>query len=81
MKIKVEDFVEQLTKLSDEPAAFIGMAKILGVQILSEEKDEDGKFLPRSAESITSDMIEKYNALNRSKKRLVMGVLTGRFRK
>lgn len=56
----IERFQRQLLQL--EPIEFLGVAKILGIQLIKEEE-------PLTFEEVFSLLVEKYAALNRRQRR------------
>lgn len=68
------EFAKCIVKL--EPAEFIGLCKILCVHVFNnDEKDENGKPMPRKGEDIAADCIDKFSQLNRAKRREIMAIL------
>lgn len=61
-------FIREIGNCND-PIVFLGVANVLGVKLLSEEKDEEGKFIPRKFEEIAVDVIDKFADFPRKKKR------------
>lgn len=70
---RIEGIVRKISKL--EPQEFIGICKILGVQIYREEErtDEEGKvkmeIIVRPAEDLLQEVIDKVGQLNRTRRR------------
>jgi len=58
----IKGFQRQLLQL--EPVEFIGVARILGVQLFDVEKNE-----PMMFDEIFADMMEKYAGLSRKQRR------------
>ena len=58
--------VDSISKM--EPIEFIGLARLLGVKLIS--ADEDGA--PREFVDVLTDIMEKFNALNRTRKREIL---------
>lgn len=56
--------------VSCTPTEFVGLAKFLGVKILTEDVDPETKTaIPRPAEDIMMDILENYEKLGRSRRR------------
>lgn len=56
--------------VSCTPTEFVGLAKFLGVKILTEDVDPETKTaIPRPAEDIMIDILENYEKLGRSRRR------------
>ena len=59
-----------------EPSEFLGLCKLLCVYVFdNNNKDENGKPLPRKGEDIVTDCIDKFSQLNRAKRREIMAIL------
>lgn len=67
------DFIIALGKLA--PEELIGTARVLGVKIMSDEKDEKGKFIMRDGQEIVLDMLNAYAALNRKQRRNLLKIV------
>ena len=61
-------FIEEISKIK-EPEVFLGIAKILGVDLVDAEGTE------RGFEDICIDVIQNYSELNRSQKRELLSIL------
>lgn len=56
--------------VSCTPTEFVGLAKFLGVKILTEDVDPETKTaIPRPAEDIMIDILDIYEKLGRSRRR------------
>ena len=72
MKLGMQ-LIEQISKM--EPVEFLGLARLLGVQVLEENKEATGdkdKFKPRSFADVLEDVMAKYEKQNRSRKREII---------
>lgn len=67
-------FMEEISKCK-EPQLFIGVARILKVQLLTEEKDEEGHFIPRPFEQLFADVMAAYHDSLRKRKRELLKIL------
>jgi len=67
-------FLEETSKIK-EPEVFIGVARILKVPLLKEEKDEDGKFPPREFIDLYIDVLSSYETSSRKRKRELLKIL------
>lgn len=75
MKLGMQ-LIEQICKL--EPVEFLGLARLLGVQVLEENKEaisEKDKFKPRSFADVLEEVMQKYEKQNRSRKREILKLL------
>lgn len=73
-EINAEEFVQLLCKL--KAPKLLGLAGILEVNMFySDVKDDNGKPMPRSAESIVEDCMVKFYALNRKKRREILKIM------
>lgn len=66
--------MEEINKIKD-PETFIGLATLLGVRLVGEEKDENDKFPPRDFVDIYCDLIEKFDGLSRNKRKEINQLL------
>lgn len=74
MKDLNSQFILEIAKIK-EPEIFLGVARILKVQLLNDEKDEDGHFKPRAFEEVCADVIESYAHSDRRRKRELLKLL------
>ena len=61
-----------------EPLDFAGLAKLLGVQIVEineTAENEKEKFTPRSFTDVFSDVMAKFEKLNRTRKREILKLI------
>lgn len=68
--------IEQICKM--EPLEFAGLARLLGVQIVElneESTDEKNKYKPRSFTDVISEVLDKYEKLNRVRKREILKLI------
>ena len=70
-----QKFIEEISKISD-PTTFLGVCRILKVELLSEEKDEEGKPIPRSFELLFKDVMENYARAPRERRRELLKILS-----
>lgn len=69
-----KEFAKILTTIS--PKEFIGLAQFFNVKILTEQVDPETKAaIPRNAEDILLDILERYDSLGRSKRRELVRTL------
>lgn len=61
-----------ITKM--EPLEFAGLAKLLGVAIVEDNPDKEAeqKFIPRSFTDVFEDVMAKFSALGRTRKREII---------
>ena len=55
-----------------QPIEFMGLARLLGVKLYKDEKDEEGHFLNRPFSEVLGDVMARFDRLDRSKKREVL---------
>lgn len=67
------DFIIALSKLA--PDQLVGTARVLGVNIMTDEKDEKGNYQVRDGQEIVTDMINAYSALNRKQRRNLLKIV------
>lgn len=67
-------FLKEISKIK-EPEIFIGLAKVLGVKLLGEEKDENGKFIPRDFTEVLDDVMKSFDGARRSRKNELLRLL------
>lgn len=68
-----EFFVRNLPNL--QPIEFCGLAKILNVRLDEEEKDENEKPIPRPMDKILEDVMDKYLALSKKRRKEINQLL------
>lgn len=73
MKYTNDDFMNAMLKLNE--IEVLGLAKLMGVPLVNEEKE------PIAAEEILSNMIMTYGSYNRQRKRMIMKVITGKIKR
>ena len=72
MKLGMQ-LIEQISKM--EPVEFLGLARLLGVQVLEENKEVTGdkdKLKPRSFADVLEDVMTKFEKQNRGRKREII---------
>lgn len=68
------EFARLLTCL--DGASLIGLTRLLEVKVFYDDvKDENGKPMPRSGQSIIEDCLVKFHSLNREKRRQILCIL------
>lgn len=68
--------IEQICRM--EPLEFAGLARLLGVQIVelnNESTDEKNKYKPRSFTDVIAEVLDKYEKLNRVRKREIFKLI------
>lgn len=58
-----------------EPEVFIGVARVLGVKLVEDEKDEEEKFVARDFTEIFSDVMKNFDGAPRKRKRELFKIL------
>lgn len=72
MKLGMQ-LIEQISKM--EPVEFLGLARLLGVQVLEENKEateDKDKLKPRSFADVLEDVMAKFDKQNRGRKREII---------
>jgi len=69
-----DKFMIEISKIK-QPEIFVGLASLTGARLVKEEKDSEGKSLPRDFNEIFEDIMKKYNELSRKKKRELLKIL------
>ena len=75
MKSSIQ-LIDLISKM--EPLDFAGLAKLLGVQIVEineTAENEKEKFTPRSFTDVFSDIMVKFEKLNRTRKREILKLI------
>ena len=67
-------FLIEVSKIK-EPEVFLGVARILKVKLVSEEKDEEGRFISRDFSDIFADLIDSYSKSERHRKRELLKII------
>lgn len=67
------DFIRAIAKLSADQ--LIGVARVLNVNLMTDEKDENGKAIMRDGQDIVADMLNNYAALNRNQRRNLLKII------
>lgn len=69
-----EKFMREISRIKS-PEIFLGVAKVLGVGFLEEEKDENGKFIPKDFVDIFEELMKKYSSAPRRIKKELLDLL------
>lgn len=67
-------FLIEVSKIK-EPEIFLGVARILKVKLVSEEKDEEGRLISRDFSDILTDLIDSYSKSERRRKRELLKII------
>lgn len=70
---QLRSFIEDIARL--EPIEFFGVCKIMCVEVFTEEKDEKGHDIAKTADVLIEDLIDKFTQLERSRRRQILKVL------
>lgn len=64
--------IDQISKM--EPLDFVGLAKLLGVQVIEQNNDIEGEkqLNVRNFSDVFADVMAKFNGLNRTRKREIL---------
>ena len=64
--------IDQISKM--EPLDFVGLAKLLGVQVIAQNNDIEGEkqLNVRNFSDVFADVMAKFNGLNRTRKREIL---------
>lgn len=68
-----EIFVRNLPNL--QPIEFCGLAKILSVRLDEEEKDENGKPIPRPLDKVLEELMDRYLELPKRRRKEINQLL------
>lgn len=63
-------FVRNLTIL--EPIEFCGLAKIFGIKLDKEEKDENDRPVPRPLEEVLEELMDKFLSLSKRRRKEII---------
>lgn len=69
-----EEFMREISRIK-EPQVFIGVTKLFGVGLLEEEKGEDGKFKCKDFVDIFDELMAKYAAATKKRRKEVLNIL------
>lgn len=67
-------FAKELSRIKD-PAVFVGVARVLKVGLVTEEKDESGHLIAREGEDIITDVLVAFDGAGRKRKRELLKIL------
>lgn len=74
MENLTQKFLKELGNIKD-PVIFLGLCPILKIQIYKEEKDENGKEIPRDFHEVLKDLMSSYDRAGRKRKRELLKIL------
>ena len=74
MKNLSEKFLKELANIKD-PVIFLGLCPILKVDIYTEEKDEEGHFVPKTFPVLLDEMMKNFDCAGRPRKRELLKIL------
>lgn len=66
-------FCKELARCTD-PTVFLGVARILAVKLVGEEKDEKNHFVARPTEDILCDVVQNFYEAPRTRKRELLKI-------
>ena len=69
----IETLFNLIPKLS--AVEFAGLARVLKVKLYSEEKDENGHFIPRPFTDVLNNIMENFEKQDRTRKREILQVV------
>jgi hypothetical protein len=58
-----------------EPLDFVGLTKLLGVQVIEVNNEAENEYEPRSFVDVFADVMAKFNALGRRRKREILKLI------
>lgn len=67
-------FLIEVSKIKD-PEVFIGVARVLRVKLIEDQKGEDGKFIPRDFIDLYSDTMDAFARSERKFKRELLKIV------
>lgn len=68
-------FMKEISKTTD-PVVFLGMATTLGVNLYTDEVDEDGKKVPKEFTKVFEEMMSHFDCAGRKLKKELLKVLS-----
>ena len=68
-----DKFINELSRCTD-PTIFLGVARVLKVRLVSEQKDEQDHFIARPTEEILYDVVEQFSVAKRERKRELLKI-------
>lgn len=68
-----ETFVRSLPAL--QPIEFCGLAKVLGIKLDEDERDENNKPIPRPVEKVLEELMDKFLTLPRHRRKEINQML------
>lgn len=66
-------FIDEICKCAD-PTIFIGVARLLNINLLTEEKDSQNHFIPKDSNLLMVEMAEAFDSKERKKKRELLRI-------
>ena len=66
--------MEEIGRIKD-PVLFLGLVKMLGVDLYSEEKDENGKRIPKEFPVLFEESMKRFDGAGRKLKRDIIRML------
>lgn len=74
MKSLNQKFMEEIS-LCRSPELFIGVCRILRVDLLTDQKDEEGHHIPKDFGALFEDVMRAYSTSERKRKRELLSIL------
>lgn len=72
-KYKYPEFSNALLRIS--PQQLLGVASVLGVNLYTDEKDEQDHLIPKDGLIIIGEILSKYETLNRDTRRNLLKIV------
>ena len=74
MENLTQKFLRELSNIKD-PVVFTGVCVILKVPLYMDEKDEEGKEIPKEFGSLLTELMKSYDCAGRKRKRELLKIL------
>lgn len=69
-----QKFMKEVANIKD-PVVFLGVATILKVKLYTDEKDENGKVIPKDFSVLFKEIMSSYDCASRKRKRELLTIL------
>ena len=77
MKYTTENFIKELIKFKSDPLIVIGIGELMGIKMPDKNEEIGDSF----AENFLIEVIEKFEGLSSTKKKRIMKIMKGTYRK
>lgn len=69
-----EKFMREVAKIK-KPEIFLGVAKVLGADLVENRKDENGKFVAKDFVDVFEDVMSRFDKMARRRKKELLDLL------